>query len=264
MVEAADSDLIIFKRKPVNALLPYAIYLEQSGQQAMIDAIFRVAKASNSKPSNTGKFMWHQVVLYISRLFEKRSPTSLNRVIILISPYVPWDGALNDTVAVARWVTAASAIPYTEEVGSSVVDALFQIAWVDLLRPHIPIEIWRWLKRQPPLPSMYHGLLTGAHECVGAYLHKLGDVDIIKSYFLLVWTHRFIPDSDGIHPMERSIREYFGGAGMEQDRKDLIEHLDQVIWRLDQELQSSPEDASSQASKKYYTKLMGVLLEVGG
>jgi len=168
MAEAANSNLILSKRKAINTLLPYAIYLEQGGQQGMIDSILRAARASNFVTSNTGRFMWHRVVLYISRLFEKQSPTSLNRVIVLISPYVPWEGSLNSTIAVARWAAAASAILYTEEVGSSVVDALFQIAWVDFLRPHIPVDIWGLLKRQPPLPPMYHGCQGGPqrHRCL--------------------------------------------------------------------------------------------------
>ena len=168
--------------------------------------------------------------------------------------------------AVARWVAEASAIPYTEEVGSSVVDALFQIAWVDLLRPHIPIEIWRWLKSQPPLPFMYCGLSAGGHESVAVYLHKLGDVDILKLYFLLVWTYRFILEFaiGAVHTMERSIRESFGGAGMEQDQKDLIEHLDHVIEQLDRERQCFPDCDPSQVTKKQYIKLKDVLLEVGG
>ena len=261
MVEAADSVLIISKRKAINTLLPYAIYLEQSGQQGMIDAIFRAARASN--PSTTGRFMWHQVVLYISRLFEKRSSTSLNRVITLISPYVPWDGTLKNTVAVARWAVAASAIPYTEEVGSNVVDALFQIAWVDFLRPHIPIAIWGWLKRQPSLPPRYRGLSKGGHENIVVYIHALGDIDILRAYFLFLWSDCYTPSSDGTLAMERSIRNGFTGTGMEQYRTDLIGWLDHILEKLDQSLASSPNSIHFQETKRQYTKLKDVLLEVG-
>lgn len=265
MVGASGSDLIISKRKAINTLFPYAIYLEQRGQQGMMDAILSVARASNLVASNTGKFMWRQVVLYISRLFEKQSPTSLNRVITLISPYVPWNGALNNKIAVARWAAAALAIPYTEGVGSSVVDALFQIAFIDYLRPYIPIDIWGLLKKEPSLPPMYHGLTRGVHEYTVAHVRGLGDIDILKSYFLLVWTDRVSPDSDGIHEMETSIRENFSGTGMEQHRKDLMQRLDHVLERLDRKLErsSASGDSPSRKSRGKYAVLRDLLSEVG-
>ena len=133
MARANDSDLIFKKKKAINTMFPYAIYLEHRKQLGMTNAILRAARISDSKSSNLGKFMWRHVVLYISRLFEKRSPTSLDRVITLISPYVPWGGALNNPIAVSRWGAAALAIPYTEEVGQDVVDALFHIAFLDFL-----------------------------------------------------------------------------------------------------------------------------------
>ena len=264
MVEVGDSDLIISKRKAINTLLPYAIYLEQGGQRGMMDTILGAARVSNFVASNTGKFIWRQVVLYISRLFEKQSPTSLNRVITLISPYVPWDGALNNPAAVARWAAAASAVPYTDDVGTSVVDALFQIAWVDFLRPHIPIDIWGWLKRQPPLPLMYHGLSFGGSDVIVIYVRRLGDIELLKSYFLILWTDRRAPSSVGTQAVEGSIREDFGGTGMEQHRKDLLERLDHVLGQLEQRLKDSPNDGPLHEAKKQYTKLNETLLEVDG
>ena len=258
LVEDSDSAAIISKRKAINTLFPYAIFLEQSGHQEMIDVILRSARASNLKSSNCGKFMWHHVVLYVSRLFEKRSPTSLNRIITLLSPYVPWGGALNDATAVARWAAAASTIPYTEEVGQSVIDALFQISYVDFLRPHIPNDIWGWVKRQPPLPPMYRGLLKGAYANTVAYVRGLGDIDLLKSYLLLVWTDRCTFLSKNFREMERTIREKFGGIGMEHHRKDLIERLDRVLRRLDRREPSSAREAKTQ-----YTRLRDLLLEAG-
>ena len=102
MVRASDSYQIISKRKAINTLFPYAIFLEQNGQQGIMDAILRAAWVSDFDSGNHGKFMWHRVVLYISPLFEKRSPTSLNRVITLISPFIPWNSALNNETAVSR------------------------------------------------------------------------------------------------------------------------------------------------------------------
>ena len=261
MIQAADFIAIISKRKAINTLLPYAIHLEQGGQQGMINAILRAARVSDSNVQSIGEFMWHRVVLYISRLFDKQSPTSLNRVITLISPYVPWDSALYDTTAVARWATAAMAIPYTEEVGQSVIDALFQIAFVDILRPHIPLDIWKWLKRRPPLPRFYHGDFKGWCGNTVRYVGRLRDVEILKSYFLLLWRDWCTPPS-GRTEMERSIRENLGGMGGKQHREDLIKHLDQVLAQLDQRLIYFPDDTCWKESKERYTKLKGALLEV--
>ena len=238
MVEVADSDLIFPKRKAINTLFPYAILQEQGGQQGIVDAILRAARVSDSSFSNRGKFMWYRVEPYISRLFEKRSPTSLNRVITLISPYVPWQGALNNTIAVSRWAAAALTVPYTEDVGQNVVDALFQIAFIDFLRPHIPIEIWRMLKRRPSLPRIYYGLRWAGHVNTVAYVRRLGDIGLLKSLFLLVWTDECNLLPKNVGEMMKSIREDFCGIEMEDNRKDLIERLDCVLWQLDQRPES--------------------------
>jgi hypothetical protein len=263
MAKAANSDLIISKRKAINALLPYAIYLEQGRKQEMMDTILRVARASNSDHQNTGKFIWRRVVLYISRLFEEQSPASLDRVIALISPHVPWDGALNDKTAVVRWAAAATAIPYTDEVGSSVVDTLLQIAWVDLLRSHIPTKMWGWLKKRPPLPPMYDALTKGGYENIVAHVSGLKDIDTLKSYFILVWSERYAHDSDGIHAMKRSIREDFHGAEMGKHREDLIERLEHILGILDRRAEDDERHTVFQGQKKNYTKLRDALLEVG-
>lgn len=260
MIEAANSELIFSKRKTINSLFPYAIFLEQGGQRGMIDAVLRTARVSDSKFSNLGKFMWHRVVLYISRLFEKQSPASLDRVITLISPYVPWSGALNNPVAVSRWAEAALAAPYTEEVGRNVVDALFQIAVLDFLRPHIPIEIWGWLKRRPSLPPVYCGLQSAGHMNTVAYVRTLGDIDILKSLFVLVWSVQWSPLEKHVLEMEVSIKEDFGEIGMKDHRRDLMERLDHLLG----ELGRVEATTSVRETKRAYKKLKNALLEVDG
>lgn len=252
-----DSDLIILKHKAINTLFPLAIFLEQVGQQGMINAILRVARASTSKYSNLGKFMWRPVVPYISRLFEKQSPTSLNRVIVLISPYVPAEGTLHNRIAISRWAEATMAVPYTEEVGQSVVDALLQISFLDILQPHIPIEIWGMLKKRPSLPPITNGIGWGRHVSTIICVRGLGDIDILKSYFLLAWRDNYNLHFNSLHEMENSMREDFGGVGMEYHRKELIEHLDHVLRRLSRRRDSS----FSRLGKTQYTRLKEVLLE---
>ena len=228
MVEATNPPLIISKRKAINSLIPYAIFLEQNGQQVMVDAIFRAARASNS-----AKFMWHHIMRYTSRLFETRSPSSLNRVILLVSPHAPWRDTLNNAIAVSRWARAASTIAYTEEVCQSIIEALFQISYIDILRPHIPIEMWGWVKRHPSLASTYKGKLKEVNPRTIAYVHRLGDIEILKSYLLLTWTQDGALHSNTLHELESLIRKEFSGIEMEHHRKDLIEQLDRVLGRFD-------------------------------
>ena len=117
----------------------------------------------------------------------KRFKASAKRVVIdssnatEISTCVPWHGSLNNKVAVARWAAAASAISYTEEIGQSVVDALLRVAYIDLLRPHIPIDIWRWMKRQTSLPSVYHGDPSRGDASTLHFIRGFGDIEILKS-----------------------------------------------------------------------------------
>lgn len=228
----------------------------------MIDLILGAARVTDSDTLHPGKFMWHHVILYISRLFEQQSPTSLNRVIALISPHVSWEGGPRGVVAVARWAAAAEAIPYTEEVGSSVVDALLQIARINFRQSRIPIYMWEWLKRKPSLPPMCGGLSAPYPEQIVPYVRGLGDIDIIRSYFLLRWTGQAPLNTDETYQMERSIREDFVGIGMKQYRKDLMEQLDRAIRPWDSRLTSNPNDVNTKTALKQYIQLKTALLEV--
>ena len=224
MAATPDPQLIFSKRKAISALLPHAIFLEQRGQQGMINAIFRAARASKDKD-----FIWEDTVPYVSKLFGGRSPASLNRVIVYISPYLSWNDTLNSSAAVARWAEATLAVQYTEELGQSIVSALFKIASVPLLQSHVPIGVWRLLKRQPlPLPRK-DGRIWGNHTAFIGYIRRLGDTEILKSYFLAVWTYSRSPPTDVVNEMESTIREDFSGPGMEADRKELIGRLNQIL-----------------------------------
>ena len=130
LLEPADPDQILSKRKAISAFLPYAIYVTQYGGNWMIDIISRVASASNSE-----EFMWHHVRPYITALFDTPTSSSLSLVLVLTS------------------------FPYTELIGQIVVYALLQIASIDSLRPQIPVAIWAWLKKQPHLPRRCLGQL---------------------------------------------------------------------------------------------------------
>lgn len=264
MVQATDPDSISLKRKAICALLPYAIFLEQGGHQEMVNAIFRAFRASLSRG-----FMWHRARPYITALFDERSPPSLNRVVALASPLIRWDDMLNDgTKAVARWTAAALEVQYTEEVGQNVVDALLQIAQIHSLRRQVPMEIWASLKKLPSLPPECQARFDGSSADVVSHIRGLNDIEILKSYFLLIWSEWGYLRSSGLDVMVNSMREDFNGAELHDHRVDLIKRLDYVLGELDKGLeylkQRKPriDAADIDSAKTNYNRLRRVLVEV--
>ena len=257
MVEATNPDLILLKCKAINALLPYAIYLAQDGQCEMIDMVSHAASALNS-----GEFMWHCIGPYITALFDKPTIPSLNWVFTLASPHIPWHDQPHDKNAVTRWATAALEIPYTEAIGQSVVYALLQIASVESLQPHIPIAIWAWLKKQPGLPHGYTRQLTWAKANVVHCVRLLGNIDILKSYLLLVWSnpHGVDVQFGGVNEMQVSIQEDFNGIGMVHHREDLIRRLDHTL----RQIPSTSNLWDDELVRRQYRGLKAVLLRVDG
>ena len=247
------------KRKAVSALFPYAVRLAQDYQQKMINAILHVA--SNS---TCGGITWHRIGPYITTLFHESSPPYLNRVITLVAPSVPWGDSAYTRNAVARWASAVLATPYSEVVGQYVVDALLQITYKDALRQEIPIDIWAWLKRRPSLPPVCRGRELGATSGVVRHIRGLGDIEILKSYFLLVWSEWNTLSSDGLTQMTITIREEFYGIAMRRHRKDLIKHLDHILKRLDQGVPDSERRSggADEYDKRQYERLREVLLTV--
>ena len=224
MVEAADLDQIFCRRKAISALLPYAILLGRDGHRGMADEILRVMKIPYS-----GKFVWRRLE---AMLFAESSPSSFDQTIALVSPYLPWTDEFFDLNMVERWAAAASAVEFTEEVGQSLVDALLQIASNDSLRPRILDHTWGLLKNPVLLPPVCRGRSLGAGLDVVLYLRERGDVGILKSYYLLVWSEWNLLSASVVRVMETSIKEEFGGVGMWGHRKDLIERLNHISARL--------------------------------
>ena len=199
----------------------------------MFNAILHVALKSRS-----GGFMWHHIGRYTTALFDEPNPPFLNQAIILAAPCVQWHFGTYYERAAARWASAVLATPYSEEVVQSVVDALLQIVHRISLRPHIPIEIWAWLKRQPSLPRKSRGSIYGSAPHVVSYVQRLGDIEILKSYFLLIWSDWNILYEHEANKMKVSLREYFCGVEMQHHRKDLVQRLGLVLNQLGQELES--------------------------
>ena len=233
MIEAGDSDQIFSKRKAISALLPYAITRKKRGQPELLDMFLRAAQSTNFED-----FIW--VHPLANTLFSIPYPRSLDQVILLATPYAWRLRGPHSEDEVARWVSAVSAVPYTEKMGRCVVSALLQIAAVDPLRPHIPANLWGWLKKpQSPL-NVPAWRRENTQFGVVHHIRGLGDIEILKSYLLIAWWNRDSPDNSGstemkdsldnsgFAEMKDSIRKDFAGVGMSRHRRDLIKELEEV------------------------------------
>ena len=144
----------------------------------MIDVFLDAARTSGLTTH-----LWDVIRPFIPTLFNQVSP----RTVMLTAPHVPWYRELRNGNTVARWAMAASAPPYTDEIGQSIVDALLCIVSINSLQPQIPVGIWTWLNKQPSLPPVYFGQTIGTKQNVVCWVQELGDAEILKSYFLLIW-----------------------------------------------------------------------------
>ena len=227
----------------------------------MIEAIFHLSKISTD---------WRLHYPYIERytvtLLSEPPPPSLNRVTVHLSTYVPldrWDESM-----ISRWTAVVSSVPYSEKVGWSVVSTLLQLANTVTLRPLIPIDVWALLKKQPSLPPVCRGRDLGNHREVVHHVRGLGDLEILKSYFLLIWSEWNGLDDSGFAEMQVSIIEDFGGVGMMDHRVDLTNRLDRVLRELGRGLehlkQFKPwfDEGRVQRRERRYRTLREALLEV--
>ena len=223
MAQVKDRDQIRSKRKALIALFPYAVWLERDGYCRMFDAYFDIFTAPELR-----KIVAEPIVM----LLDEASPNSPNWVVTLMLPCEDWQCKLTDgRNAVAGWAGAALAVSYTEELGRNVVDSLLNLAAEKSLQPLIPVDIWAWLKKRPSLPPICTGRYFGTEGCVVRRIRELGDVELLESYFLLVWSEwNFVWDTG---EMCISIREDFGGIGMWRHREILIKRLDHVLGELD-------------------------------
>lgn len=250
-------------RKAISALYPYAVLLARDGQLELINAVSRVVSKSTSVGS-----VWHRIRPYINTWFDESSPAHLNQAIILVTPCIYWGSVplfLSFRV-VTRWAAAASATPYSEEVGARVVDALLQFSRFDILLQRIPIHIWAWLKRQPSLPPLCQGRTQGITSDNISQIRGLGDIEIFKSYLHLVWSewNFFNP----VPEVQLSIKEDLGGIGLWCHRESLIKRLEHILGQLDMGLEYlqhhqplSTED-EIQRRREGYEGLRKVLVEV--
>lgn len=263
MVEAADPDQIYTKHKAITAFFPYAAWQGQSGQNKMLNTLLNAARASKRQG-----FMWHRIKHSITVVLCGEYPIPLKQAVILASPHLPWWIPTIDGQFIQLWAATACAVPYTPNIGQSVVDTLLLIASQDSLQPHIPVGMWSWLNNCTSLPPACMGGSQGTKRSVVQAVRALRDIKILTSYLLLVWSEWDYLSPDGLDEMCALIREDFCGVGMEYYRKVLIQRLGHTLGRLDlglgyiqQHEQGLGED-DIQSMKGQYGQLKGVLIEV--
>ena len=263
MVKAADPSPICDRHKAITAFFPYAARQVRGGQDKMLNTFLRTARASRRRG-----FVWHRIRLPVATLLNGESPVSLKRAVILASPHLPWWNPTIDGDFVRLWAAAARAVPYTRDIGQCVVDTLLLIASQEPLRPHIPADMWLWLNKRPLLPPTCTGGPRGTERDVVQTVRGLGDVEILTSYLLVVWSEWGCIYAGGLEEMCASIREDFNGIGMVGRRKDLLQRLDRILGRLDLGLGSTQQHEQGlgeddiRSMKGQYGWLREVLLEV--
>jgi len=154
------------------------------------------------------------------------------------------------------WMKAASTLPYTDDVGGSVVVGLLNMASSDQLLPHIPMDAWEWLNKRPVLPPECVALLPWATESAVQKIRQLGSIKLVVSYLHIIWSEECRLWDYGVSVMGRVIREELSGIGAAGHRKDLIQRLDCVLLQFDQGRGEGPW------VKKEYEELRRGLLEV--
>ena len=179
MAEDEDWLAIGFKCKAITALLPYAMERERDGQPEMFDTFLQAVRASKNRD-----FTWHRIGVYASRMPREVS----SRAIVLVLPHIRWSQLTDRRDLIQRWALAAYAVPYTEEIGQCVVNTLLQIASQRELLSHIPADAWSWLTKRPSLPPICRGRDVGTRPHVVRAVRALKDIEILKSYFLLIWS----------------------------------------------------------------------------
>ena len=264
MITAANAEAIYSKRKAITAFFPHAIWREKNGQHRMLDTFIHTARASQDP-----RFMWCWIIPHVATLLERESSVSLKWAAVLVSPHLLWWGSATGWHMIQPWAEASFIVPYTDEIGYSVVDTLLRIASNDSLRPYIPIWMWSWLNRCPRLPPVCTGRYLGSTWGVGKTVQELMSIETLKSYLLLIWSEWDCLYDVGYHGMCAMLRKDFSGTVAGQHREDLLQHLNHILGQLDlglehlQQCKPSLDRSTFQRMKEQYGKLKEVLVEVG-
>ena len=121
-----------------------------------------------------------------------------------------------------------------------------------------------------PREFMWHHIkpFMVSKEAKGDVVHRvraLGDLGLLKSYLLFLWSGSGWSHTDdwsgGLAEMQISIQEDFSGIGTGYHRDDLIKWLDHILEQINS---AGPDDITIQPAKERYGELRRLLLEVDG
>ena len=145
----------------------------------MLDTFLRLT-------GDLGRFgsAWHRIEPPVVMMLDEGSHDSLEGAIILTAPHFDRKKFANGERLSQLWAAAALEVPYADDIGQSVVDALLQIACWAPLRPHIPADMWLWLDKRPSLPPVCSGRRLGTTQGVVRTVRGPGDIETLKSYLL--------------------------------------------------------------------------------
>ena len=116
-----------------------------------------------------------------------------------------------------------------------MVYRLLNISHNDSLWSSIPVDVLAWLEKQTSFPPNCLARQEGSWVFVVRHVGALGDVEILKLYFLLVWSEwNYVYGTDD---MENSIQRHFGGMVMQRHRNDFIRRLHGIQGELDRGLE---------------------------
>ena len=200
-------------------------------------------------------------------LLNDANNVSLKRTAILVSSYIPWYRQ-NFQGLVQAWMATASAIPKEKEVAPSVVNVLLQIAYSDLLPPGNHDDAWSWLTLRPSLPPVCRGRYQGSHLRVMQQVRGLKDIEILKSYLLIIWSEWDSIQGSGFRMIRECIREEFSRVEANSHRAELVQRLDEIIGELDKGLEylrhdrPDLEEEDLRERKRQYKELRKILKEI--
>jgi len=208
------------KHEAIDLLFWYAVREERGGDTGPFDAILNLTKREPDG-SCSHEPLWD---LSASKMCTYGSP----RAVVLVGPYIHWgrEQSADAQGLISKWAAGISVARHTEEVAGSVVDTLLQIAANPHLRPFIPADAWSWLNDLPYQPPTCKGLRYGCDRDIVRTVRALGDIGILTSYLIVIWSGEGRPDNDGFAEMQTSVREDFKGIDMGYHRAKLIQWLD--------------------------------------
>jgi len=250
--------------KAIAAFFPSTVWEEQSGEHELLGTFMQAACLA-ARWSGPFKNLLEPLVIM---LLKEESPISWKQAAILALPHWPWWNPTNSGELIQLWAAATSVVPHTDNICLSVVDTLLQIASMPSLQQFIPPGMWVWLNKRPLLPPICVGRNRGSTAPVVQIVWESGDVEIITSYLLLIWSPWDGLSIGGLGEMLISLRKGFSGIGMARHRKALLQRLDRILWGLGPDWvivkQYKPSITRQVAWERrmQYNQLMGEVLEI--